>query len=118
MFRKKLEDFSEEDLTIYLQNNTFTINESDFQIDSYVYDVFTKINLYSYLFFTIELLTKYVVCPAKCDFFKKSPLNIADALTIIAFYIFLVLNMYLIKGRDIFIALRIIESFRIVILFQ
>ena len=104
--RKKIENhvILNEDLRNY--NNTSKGSELEY--------AFSAINFSSFCYFAVEILFRLLISPNRIKF-VKNPLNFLDGLSIIAFFI-VFLVFVIDQGRDIFIALRIIESIRMVCL--
>lgn len=79
--------------------------------------IFSNVNLISFSFFAMELFVSFLVSPKKRQFFR-SALNIIDVVTIFLFFAIFFIRSVIIDNKATFIALRIAESLRMIMLLK
>lgn len=104
-FRRHIEDLAEDDPDV----------ETSYA--EYLELIFSNINLISFSFFATELLVSFLISPKKRQFFR-SALNIIDVVTILLFFAIFFIWSVIIDNKATFIALRIAESLRMIMLLK
>lgn len=104
-FRGHIEDLAEDDPDV----------ETSYA--EYLELIFSNINLISFSFFATELLVSFLISPKKRQFFR-SALNIIDVVTILLFFAIFFIWSVIIDNKATFIALRIAESLRMIMLLK